>query len=107
MRVSVQELKAAATTIDGLADEVGKVSLSDDTAGAYMLMGELRAGPATAAALPSVEPAERQAVSVAVGRYQEIAAIMRTSASWYLDTDVQIAARFDAIEDLNSGVMPQ
>ncbi|MFE3193113.1 type VII secretion target [Nocardia sp. NPDC059240] len=107
MRVSAQELQAAAKTIDGLADTVDKVSLSDDKASAYTFIHVQRGGPATAAALPSLEPAERQAVTVAVGRYQEISSIMRTSAAWYLDTDTQIAARFDAIGDLNSGVIPQ
>ncbi|MGV9832939.1 type VII secretion target [Nocardia niigatensis] len=106
MQVSPEELRKAATTVDGYADKVGKVPLTGNEAMFDEFAGALRAGAATAYALPTLDPAVKKAVETVVGRYQEIAAVFRTSADKYHGTDVDSAARLDAIGDLNSGAMP-
>lgn len=106
MRVSPEELRAAATTVDGIADTVAKSPVFDNEPIIYETTGLLRAGPATAAALHTVDPAMKKAVTVVTGRFQEIAHLLRTSADTYHDTDLDAAARFVALGDLNAGVLP-
>ncbi|WP_405138855.1 type VII secretion target [Nocardia sp. NBC_01388] len=106
MQVSPEELRKAAATVDGFADKVGKAPVRDGEPLVDTVAGVLRGGPAIAAALHTVDPAMKKAVTVATGRYQEVASIFRTSADEYHGTDMDSAARFDAIGDLNSGVAP-
>ncbi|MFB8004796.1 type VII secretion target [Nocardia sp. NPDC056000] len=106
MRVSPEELRKAATTVEGFADRIGKAPVRDGEPIVDAIAGVLRGGPAIAAALHTVDPAMKKAVTVATGRFQEIAAIFRTSADEYHGTDVDSAARLDALGDLNAGVSP-
>ncbi|MEC3914413.1 type VII secretion target [Nocardia sp. CDC160] len=106
MEVSPQELRDAASTIDGIADAVGKLATFAAPFTASGLLGSLgsgMAGSATAAQLDRIEAVRSKAMGVVEGRYQEIAGLLRTSADTYHGTDEDAAARFAALGDLNTG----
>ncbi|MFE2997329.1 type VII secretion target [Nocardia sp. NPDC059246] len=106
MEVSAQELREAATTIDGFADAVGKLPTFGGLFAPSGLLGTLGsdlAGSATAVQLDRVEAVRSKAMGVVKGRYQEFAGLLRTSADTYHGTDEDAAARFVALGDLNSG----
>ncbi|WP_245717286.1 type VII secretion target [Nocardia jejuensis] len=105
--MSPDELRAAAATVDGIADAVSKSPVYDSESILYSTVGVLRAGAATAAAVHTADPAMKQAIAVVTGRYQEISHLLRTSATQYHDTDLDSAARLDALGDLNAGVLPR
>ncbi|MGV9663753.1 type VII secretion target [Nocardia niigatensis] len=105
MQVSPEDLRKAATTIDGIADTVGKLPTVPVVSAGDLAI--FLPGSETAAQYNRIEPARAKAIGIVAGRYREMAAVFRTSADTYHDTDVESAARFDAMGELNSGSMPQ
>ncbi|WP_187776156.1 type VII secretion target [Antrihabitans cavernicola] len=98
MEVSVDDLRRAAGTMNGLAADVAP-SVSDG----LLWPTEVMPGSATAAALGRSPAAKTQACTVMQGRYHEMGDLLTASANNYHGTDEDAARRLDAMGDLNAG----
>ncbi|WP_067565319.1 type VII secretion target [Nocardia acidivorans] len=104
MQVSPDELRDAATTFDGIVTAVGKLPVIDTASGVLGTLGSFMQGSDTGPELDRIETVRAKAIPIVSGRYREFAALLRESADGYHGSDLDAAARFEALGDFNSGV---
>lgn len=104
MRVEPQELRGAATVVDGIVGDIKGLPGFGSGSGVLGSLGSFMQGSATGPELDRIEPARAKAIRVVTGRYLEFAGLLRTSADNYRDTDLAAATRLSALGDLNAGV---
>ncbi|MEC3915219.1 type VII secretion target [Nocardia sp. CDC160] len=98
--VQPSTLKNAASTLKGLANDIGD-------AGTVPHLGASRGvsampGSAVAKALEAADPASSQAKTVLKSRFDGIGGLLYATAEQFHGTDVDLAKKLDAIGDLNN-----